>query len=158
MSSHWNAIGSIGTMVAVLVAAWQIRRNTRQSTTDFEDDISREYRELAREIPIDALLGANLKENDLQAAFPRLYQYIDLSNEQVFLRMNGRISRSTWINWCDGIKSNLSRPAFDQAWKKTKKKSDGSFKELRQLEKDQFKTDPRSWQPWPQRLKGWLMT
>ena len=158
MSSYWNAIGSIGTMVAVLVAAWQIRRYTRQATTDFEDDISREYRELAREIPIDVHLRVNLKDDDSQSAFPRLYQYIDLSNEQVFLRMNGRISRSTWVNWCDGIKTNLFRPAFDQAWKIIKKESDGSFEKLRQLEKNQFKTDPWSWQPWSQRLKGWLMT
>jgi hypothetical protein len=72
--------------------------------------------------------------------------------------MNGRISRSTWVNWCDGIKTNLSRPAFDQAWKIIKKESDGSFEELRQLEEDKFKTDPMSWQSWPQRLKGWLIT
>jgi hypothetical protein len=71
--------------------------------------------------------------------------------------MNGRISRSTWINWCDGIKTNLSRPAFDKAWKKIKKEAKGSFEELRHLEEDQFKSDPRIWQPWLQRFKDWLV-
>jgi len=158
VSTYWDTIGSIGTMVAVLVAAWQIRRNTRQATTNFEDDISREYRELAREIPIDAHLGAKIEEKDFKDAFHRLYQYIDLSNEQVFLRMNGRISRSTWDNWCDGIRTNLSRPAFSIAWEQIKKETDGNFKELRKLEEKQFRSDPRSWQPLLQRLKDWLRT
>jgi hypothetical protein len=152
MNIDWSAIGSVGTAVAVLVAAWQVRKNTQQARTDFEDDLSREYRELARCIPVKACLGQDLGEEEFEQAFPMLYQYIDLSNEQIFLRINGRISKATWINWVDGIKSNLDRPAFSHAWALIKEGSQGSFAELRRLEENGFKDDPRSWIPAWKRL------
>jgi hypothetical protein len=152
MNIDWSAIGSIGTAVAVLVAAWQVCKSTQQARTDFEDDLSREYRELARCIPVKAHLGQELGEEEFEQVFPRLYQYIDLTNEQIFLRMNGRISKATWLNWRDGIKSNLGRPAFTQAWARIKKGSNGSFAELRNLEASGFSTDPRKWVPAWKRL------
>jgi hypothetical protein len=112
----WDTIGSIGTAVAVLVAAFELRRNTRQATTDFEDDLSREYRELARGIPVRVILGGGVSEQEFQEAFPRLFQYIDLSNEQVFLRMTGRVSKNTWEQWRDGIQMNLQSAAVARAW------------------------------------------
>lgn len=152
MNIDWSAMGSIGTTVAVLVAAWQVRKGTQQARTDFEDDLSREYREVARCIPVKAHLGQELGEEEFERAFPRLYQYIDLTNEQIFLRMNGRISKATWLNWGDGIKSNLGRPAFTQAWARIKKGSSGSFAELRRLEASGFSNDPRRWIPAWKRL------
>jgi hypothetical protein len=152
----WEEVGSIGTAIAVLVAAWQLRRNTRQATTDFEDDLSREYRELARSIPVEAYFGEDLSDEDFQKALPSLFQYIDLSNEQVFLRKNGRISYSTWVSWCDGIKSNLSRPAFNKAWVIVKARVEDSFEELRRLEKSAFSQDPRKWLSWQHRLRWWI--
>lgn len=145
MNIDWAAVGSIGTALAVLVAAWQVRKNTQQAKTDFEDDSSREYRELARSIPVKAHLGQELEKEEFKAAYPSLYQYIDLTNEQVFLRMNGRISKATWVNWASGIKSNLSRPAFAEAWKRIKVGASGSFQELRRLEKSKFLDDPHKW-------------
>ena len=99
----WTAIGSIATAAAVLVASWQLYRRTLQARTNFEDDLSREYRELAQSIPVKVHLCEELAPEEFERAFPRLYQYIDLTNEQVFLRMNGRISKATWFNWRDGI-------------------------------------------------------
>jgi hypothetical protein len=142
---NWDAVGSVGTAVAVLVAAWQLRRNTQQATTDFEDDLSREYRELARAIPVVAHLGHDLPEDEFRSVFPRLFQYIDLSNEQVFLRKAGRVSNSTWQQWRDGIKTNLSQPAFARAWDEVKAASGHRFTELRDLESSGFANDPRRW-------------
>lgn len=127
----WASVGSIATAIAVLVAAWQLRRNTVQARADFEDDLSREYRDLTRSIPVKALLGTELTEKEFDDAFSSLYCYIDLSNEQVFLRMNGRISKATWINWCDGIRSNLRQPAFSSAWSRIKDECKGSFEDSR---------------------------
>jgi hypothetical protein len=31
------------------------------------------------------------------------YRYIDLTNQQVFRRRQGRITSETWHNWCEGI-------------------------------------------------------
>ena len=152
---NWSAIGSIGTAVAVLIAAWQVRKNTQQARTDFEDDLSREYREVARSIPVKAHLGQELGEEEFEQTFSRLYQYIDLTNEQIFLRMNGRVSKATWLNWVDGMKSNLGRPAFTQAWARIKEGSSGSFAELRKLEASGFANDPRGWIPARKRLWHW---
>jgi hypothetical protein len=154
MNIDWVAFGSIVTAGAVFFAAWEVRRNTRQARTDFEDDLSREYRELARAIPVEAHLGAELTDEQFCQAFPRLYQYIDLSNEQVYLRMHGRISGATWSSWRDGIKSNLSRPAFASAWAQVKAKTQ-SFQELRTLEDGGFISDPRWWLSWWVRLGHW---
>jgi hypothetical protein len=151
----WASVGSIATAVAVFLAAWQLRRGTVQARTDFEDDLSREYRELARSIPPIAHLDQDLGQPEFAEAFPVLFQYIDLSNEQAFLRMNGRISKVTWINWRDGIQSNLQRRAFRQAWEQIKAGSD-NFSELRRLEQSGFAEDPWCWQPWHSRLWRWL--
>jgi|SRR5437867_413760 len=148
----WTAIGSIATAAAVLVASWQLYRRTLQARTNFEDDLSREYRELAQSIPVKVHLCEELAPEEFERAFPRLYQYIDLTNEQVFLRMNGRISKATWFNWRDGIKSNLARSAFAEAWVRVKAGSTGSFVELRRLEASGFSNDPRKWVPVWKRL------
>jgi hypothetical protein len=131
------------TALAVFVAACQVYRGTLQARTNFEDELSREYRELARSIPVNAHFGEVLSQEEFELALPRFYQYIDLTNEQIFLRMNGRISKATWLNWQDGIKSNLGRPAFAQAWTRIKKGATGSFTELRKLEESGFSDDPR---------------
>lgn len=143
----WTAVGSIATALAVLVAAWQLRRGTFQARTNFEDDLSREYRELARSIPVKVHLGEELTPDEFEQAFPRLHQYLDLTNEQIFLRINGRISKATWLNWREGIESNLGRPAFAQAWVRVKKATTESFTELRRLEASRFSEDPRIWTP-----------
>jgi hypothetical protein len=152
ISDDLSAVGSIATAVAVFVAAWQVRKNTQQAKTDFEDNLSREYRDVARSIPVRAHLGQELGKEEFEQAFPWLYQYIDLTNEQIFLRMNGRISKATWLNWVDGMKSNLGRPAFTQAWARIKEGSSGSFAELRRLEASGFENDPRKWIPAWKRL------
>jgi len=151
-----SAIASWATAAAVLIAAWQLHKNTRQACIDFEDDLSREYRELARTIPGPMLLGETPNEEDLKAEFSRLYQYIDLSNEQVFLRMAGRITKGTWLNWRDGIQSNLSRPAFARAWNEIKIHAPGSFTELRRLEDGRFVEDPRQWVSRIRRFGQWF--
>jgi hypothetical protein len=151
----WTAVGSMGAAVGVLFAAWQLRQAGAHARTDFEDDLSREYRELSRQIPTAALLGHEVEAEDFARAFPALFQYIDLSNEQVTLRMNGRVREATWCDWSDGIASNLARPAFARAWGEIKAQS-SSFAELRRLERSGFKDDPRKWVPWTKKAFQWL--
>jgi hypothetical protein len=105
--------------------------------------LTREYRELSRGIPVKAHLGEELTKEEFDAALSAIYQYIDLTNEQIFLRINGRIYKATWDNWVDGIQANFRRPAFKQAWAYIQEHSKGSFDELRRLEKDGFSGDPR---------------
>ncbi|MGH8546858.1 MAG: hypothetical protein ACREX3_25245 [Gammaproteobacteria bacterium] len=104
--------------------------------------MAKEYRKLAQKIPINALLGEDLSEQEYRESLEEFYHYIDLSNEQVFLRQEKRVSEATWNNWRDGIKSNLSKPAFRKAWEEIKSRAPGSFTELRQLEDTEFTQDP----------------
>lgn len=138
-------IASMATAVAVIFAAWQVWEVRRQNRVTFEDSLSREYRDIAEGIPVEALLGEDLNGCEYEKAIRRFYRYIDLSNEQVFLRMEGRVSFRTWKNWAGGIESNLRRPAFCRAWQDVKERSNGSFSELRRLEENGYKGDPKKW-------------
>lgn len=135
----------LATAVGIFLAFWQLRRTRHQTITSFEDQLAREYRQLARKIPVAALLGQELPEEAFEKVREEIYNYIDLSNEQVFLRQNNRISETTWLNWCEGIQSNLSRPIFIRVWEEVKNAVPESFQELRRVEREQFESDPLKW-------------
>ena len=145
MYELFQTLAAVATAVGVVLAWLQLRQANQQSQTNFEDELTREYRELARHIPPEALLDKKLSESEQEKAFPYLYQYVDLSNEQTFLRMIGRIGEKTWTFWRDGIRTNLARPAFKAAWNRIKADSPNSFEELRHLESSNFEEDPRRW-------------
>ena len=145
ISSVATAISSVVTAIGVGIAASQLIASQRQSITQFEDALNREYREIIQKIPIKALLGEELSEQEYQKSLDNFYYYIDLTNEQIFLRKKRRVRKSTWQNWCDGIHSNLSRPAFYRAWEEIKRRSDRNFQELRMLEERNYMSDPAKW-------------
>lgn len=79
-----SAGASVATAIAVLLAGWQIRLAKKQAKTQFEDDLTRQYREIIKDIPTDALLGRELSKDDYKNTRHAFYRYIDLSNEQFF--------------------------------------------------------------------------
>ena len=129
----------------VMLVFWQIWLTKKQATTSFEDSMAKEYRELAAKIPTKALLGEDLTEDEYKDTFDEFYHYIDLSNEEIFLRQQNRVTKETWKYWLDGIESNLSRPAFKRAWEEVKARNQDSFMELRRLEESSFQDDPLYW-------------
>jgi hypothetical protein len=131
-----SACASVATAVGVFLAGRQITLAKRQAKTQFEDDLTRQYREIIKEIPTDALLGKEISDDEYQKARHAFYRYIDLSNEQIFLSQKGRVSKETTKMWCDGIQSHLSKPAFERAWKEfADEKTHQDFRELRTLKK-----------------------
>ena len=138
-------IGICSHSYRVLLASWQLRLTKQQATTQFEDDLTRQYRDILRNIPIKALLGEKLDDKTYHETLDAFYRYIDLSNEQIFLRQNGRVSAATGKNWCDGIKSHLRRVTFSTAWQEIKASATDNFEELQRLEKSQFQDDPFDW-------------
>jgi len=138
-----GALGSIATAVGVWIAAKQLSLSRRQETTRFEDGLVQQYRELLNHIPVSALLGQSLKPDELASRLDDFYRYFDLCNEQAFLRQQQRITEQTWAMWCDGIRTNMARPAFAAAWEEVKVKSDGDFSELRWIENTGYRGDPR---------------
>lgn len=139
-----TAIATFGAAVGVWYARQQLISSQEIAQLQFEDSLAKEYREIANRIPTKAFLGSELSGDEYANAFDDIFHYIDLSNEQVYLRIRGRIGKEVWDNWRDGIKTNLSLPTFRRAWNEIKEKSD-SFQELRHLENEEFKFDPLGW-------------
>ncbi len=136
-----SAVAAVGSACGVILMFWQVRLVKRLAVTQFEDNLAREYRDLAGRLPAKALLGEELTEEEHQNALDEFIHYIDLCNEQVFLRRCRRISPATWVYWRDGIRSNLKQPAFRRAWQDIKKRS-ANFRELRQLEVEECWSEP----------------
>lgn len=140
-----NLVASFITAAGIIVAAIQLWLTRSQGVTTFEDGFAKEYRELSRHMPTRALLGAELIEEEKNKYLDEFYHYFDLSNEQIFLRQNGRIRAKTWEFWRDGIQSNFGKAAFRWAWKEFEKTKTTEFSELRQLLRSDFKEDPKDW-------------
>lgn len=140
-----QVVGTAATAFAVLLVWLQVRLQKRQAITAFEDSLAKEYRDVVQQIPVGALLGRTLGEEEQGSHLGSFYRYIDLTNQQVFLRKTGRISAETWCYWQDGIKDVLTLPAFADAWRTLKAQAPKTFQELRRLEDEGFKKDPSRW-------------
>ncbi|MEE6209832.1 hypothetical protein U3A55_06680 [Salarchaeum sp. III] len=117
------------TALGAVLIVHRIRQNRHQFQRSFEDELTREYRELTKEMPVEMLLDESkpLTESELNL----LYNYVDLTNEQVWLRRAGRVSRETWLNWRDGIRSNFHRENFRRGWAVIYwRTGDGTFEDL----------------------------
>lgn len=142
-----DAVASVLTTIGVIIGLTGLYISWRHRTIEFEDDLNREYRNLAIHIPSKAFFGETLSDDEYEDAFPYLLRYIDLSNEQVFLRQQGKISKGIWGYWCEGIQSSLERSAYRRAWEEIKERAPDRFAELRHLDASGFRMDPkgRNW-------------
>lgn len=145
MNIDWNSLVSIATAVGVLIAAFQLRTSSKIAQSEFEDSIDQQYRDLARGIPVDALIGKSVSEEKKELTRELIYNYLDLCNEQIFLRRKNRIRKDTWVDWCTGMESNLSKKEFAKIWVEVKTESPKTFTFLERLEKDKFIGDPLKW-------------
>lgn len=133
-TSDWiQTTASVATAIGVAIATWQLYHTKQQSQSQFEDSFAEQYRRVARMLPLEALLGRQLKEEELKAHLRAFYEYFDLSNEQAFLARQGRLRQETWANWREGIEQHMSRPGFKQAWATLLPDLDGSFDDFRVL-------------------------
>jgi hypothetical protein len=139
-----QAIASVVMVVGLYLTKKQLQQAEKLNASNFEDSFATQYREIVHQIPIKALLGESLTDQEIDANLDDFYRYADLCNEQVFLRQKGRIRKETWVVWCEGMRSNfLDREPFAKAWEIIKKSiPDDDFRELKWLEKQEFKADP----------------
>lgn len=148
-----QSVGAGLTGFGALIVILQLYQRKKQFTTQFEDHLTDQYREIIYKIPMGALLD-NDETDDYDGELKDYYRYIDLTNEQIFLRQEGRVSKSTWEEWRDGIETNLERPDFNLAWNELRERAPDSFNELRKLEDPEMEDDPRYWKyPWKARLE-----
>jgi hypothetical protein len=128
-----QAVGVLATAAGVFLAWIQLKHHQEQLRVDFEDRLSQQYREAIAGIPIDAMLGRPSGTELDAGALTAFYRYFDLTNEQIYLQKEGRISDETWESWLDGIRMNMRRPAFVAAWGIVAHSVPESFDELRAL-------------------------
>ncbi|MDE4538046.1 hypothetical protein GIB19_12540 [Pseudomonas sp. ITEM 17296] len=144
LGSMLSGLGAFVTAAGVWYARNQLKTSRDIAQLQFEDDLAKEYRELAAELPKNALMGTEISNGEYEESFDGLYRYIDLTNEQISLRSRDRITKETWESWLEGIQANMKLPAFAQAWAEIKNSSSG-FKELRRLEREIYESDPKDW-------------
>lgn len=145
MIEMFTAISSVATAFGVLMAVWQLWISRSLSQSAFEDSLAREYRDLVRKIPVDVLLGREVEAEKFTQVRELVFNYLDLTNEQTYLRGKGRIRRSTWHEWAEGARFNLNLPMFQTVWKEVKQEAPDMFTELRRLDAENFNVDPRCW-------------
>ena len=139
-------VASIATAVGVFFAAIQLWYTRVRAITTFEDTLANSYREITAQLSTAALLGEALSSEVQAEHLHDFYQYFDLTNNQIFLRKIGRISKKTWAFWAEGIGTNLGRPAFAGAWAEISRRAGSDFAELRQLIDEGFTSDPKKWE------------
>lgn len=127
------------------VGVWEIRQGSNIAQAQFEDSLDKQYRDLARHIPVDALIGKPVREDQWSEARELIYNYLDLCNEQVFLRKRNKVRMDTWEDWRAGMQSHLSKQAFKKVWEEVKAEAPGTFSFLERLEEQNFIGDPVAW-------------
>ncbi len=126
-----EAAASIATALSIFVAGYQLWQAQRQARTSFEDTVAERYLDFVRELPVEALLGGMLSDEDIHAHLSVFYRYFDYSNWQAFLHQRRRVRNRVWWEWREGIEQNLRKPAFAAAWVVIASRSPDSFDELR---------------------------
>jgi hypothetical protein len=143
VSSVATAIGSLATALGVCFGAWQIKVGKDQAQATFEDSLDQQYRSLSMELPVNVLIGNPVEDSNRNKVRELIFNYLDLANEQVYLRAKGRISQHTWASWSKGIEVHLTKPAFDEVYTEIRDKCDFTY--LNRLVDCEFESDPKTW-------------
>ncbi len=144
-------IGTSVSMVALFFIFWQIRMTKNIAKIEFEDSMNSEYRNIIEKLPIEMMLGKEVsplikdlcmnrffeetnpsKKREEENILSGFYRYFDLTNEQLFLILKGRISIRTGNDWMEGMQHNLRNPNFEKAYELIVK-SNESFRELKYI-------------------------
>ena len=92
-----------------------------QMRLNFFADYTKRYQEIMLNLPDDISLSSfsfnDLSSKEKSQAYRYMRAYFDLCSEEYELFLLGHIDLKTWNNWKQGINSNLSKNAFQEAWK-----------------------------------------
>jgi len=132
------------TLWTAIILHIELRLLTRHAQTSFEDDLSREYREIVASLPVLAFYVDGRTDGSPSMEEMRVfYRYFDLSNQQLFLGEKKRVSRAVLEDWKEGIAGNMRLPLFAAAWQElVEHLPEDFFKELRDLGGDSGKPRP----------------
>jgi len=145
MNIDWDMITSVATAIGVFVAAWQLWEARKVSQSSFEDHLDEQYRQLAYAIPVDVFLSKKIDKKTRNTAREWVYNYLDLCNEQIYLRMKNKISHDRRREWESGIRQNIRRPFFAEVLQEVEDDSLETFTYLERLIQEDYNTDPKNW-------------
>lgn len=145
-TSTITAGASIAACIGLVYAKQQLKLTADQARTNFEDGLSREFRDLIKDLPVRVMLGEDLSDDELsrETTLTTFYHYFDLTNYQVFLRSKKRISEDAWSEWMQGIHEVCTLPAFERAWRLIRVRRPNLFADLSKFRDSEFKIDPVS--------------
>lgn len=143
VSSIATAFASVATAIGVLFCGIQLKIAKKQGQAEFEDKLDQQYRTIAMALPVDVLIGKEPSEENAGMVRELIFNYLDLSNEQIYLRAKGRISRHTWNSWQAGISGHMAKKAFRTVFEEVQEIS--AFTYLSRLDEDKYNSDPIAW-------------
>ena len=63
------------TLIGVVIAVVQLFRGVSQQKTNFEDSLTKEYREIIHRIPYKAMIGDEIDDEESYKTFNEIYNY-----------------------------------------------------------------------------------
>lgn len=123
----WEAIASIAEAAAVVVGTIALIASLRGIRNElwlhtFTEYTAR-YSEILAELPPESGFPDSLFEleglepEERAESLRQLRRYFNLCSEELYLFTNKKIDEGTWKIWADGIKTAMTRPYFQGAWR-----------------------------------------
>jgi hypothetical protein len=107
---------NVATAAGISLVAYQLYMTRQQMVADFERTFVDRYEGIIRDVPLALLLGEPFDPHHDDRVLRAFFDYFELCEEEMYYRRIGKVSRSTWCDWWEGIALNLRRPAFRAAW------------------------------------------
>jgi hypothetical protein len=104
----WSLVLQVATLIAVVVAAWQLLFHSRQMHREFEALYIARYWELMDRRSIRWVVAGRHSRPDIVVA----KGYLQLCEDEIDCRRIGRVTDSTWDFWRTAIISQASDPCY----------------------------------------------
>ena len=134
----WSLVLQIATLVAVVVAAWQLLFHSRQMHRDFEALYVARYWTLMDQRSADFALGGTPTKSDQIV----ILNYLQLCEDEIDCRRIARVTDSTWKFWRSAIISQANETPYAAALRELPK---DRFPQLRALLHTAHDYDPLEW-------------
>jgi len=132
---YFNGITAVATAVGVILVFVQLLSNNKIERTKFENELVIRYIAITNEITFNVMYLKPCTEKFEEIIGEKLhgfYKYFDLSNQELFLMADDRVSEETWVEWESGIIDLLKLKSFQYAWNRISSTvPDNTFTQLR---------------------------
>lgn len=115
----------LGVFVAFIALYLQFRKMNQQLQLQQFADYTKRYQDIVYRFPENINEAGfnyeNLSADEFRLVMRNMRSYFDLSFEEWHLNRNGYLNRDSWTVWRGGMKTAMSKAAFQQAWQRIRK-------------------------------------